>query len=101
MEPRVEETPDPYAKAEMDGSGKDPLGELDAPWQLPPEADSSSRAEMPSKSNKSELPGSKGGVEVVGSDVAAELEGDRLALVEMEIGAHGLPKVLDADGEEG
>ena len=93
VEPKVEETLDPYAKAEMDGSGKDPLGELDAPWKPPQEADSSSRVEMPSNINKPELAGSKGGVEVEGSDVAAEMKGDRLCPVEMDAGAHGLSEV--------
>lgn len=93
VEPKVEEILDPYAKAEMDGSGKDPLGELDAPWKPPPEADSSSRVEMPSNDDKSELAGGKCGVEVEGSDVAAELKGDRFSLVEMDAGRHGLSEV--------
>ena len=72
-DPMIEEVIDPFAKAEMDGSGKDPPGELEAPSQLPVEADSSSRAELPGNlGGTRELAGSRVSVEIEGSAPAAE-----------------------------
>ena len=86
-DPKIEEVVNPFAKAEMDGSGKDPPGELDAPWRSPVEADSSSRIEMPGNlGNTRELAGSRVSVEIEGSVPAAE---SRLGLVEMDAGTHG------------
>ena len=85
---KIEEVVNPFAKAEMDGSGKDPPGELDAPWRSPVEADSSSRIEMPGNlGNMRELAGSRVSVEIEGNHPAAE---NRLGLVEMDAGPHGL-----------
>ena len=88
---KTEEVINPFAKAEMDGSGKDPPGELDAPWRSPVEADSSSRVEMPGNlGNTRELAGSRVSVEIEGSVPAAE---NRLGLVEMDAGTHDLCEV--------
>ena len=90
-DPKIEETIDAFAKAEMDGSGKDPLAELDAPWKSPVEADSSSRIEMPGNlGERRELVGSRVSLEMEGSHAAAE---DNFGLVEMDAGTHGLPEV--------
>lgn len=101
-DPKIEETIDAFAKAEMDGSGKDPLAELDAPWKSPVEADSSSRIEMPGNlGERRELVGSRVSLEMEGSNAAAE---DRFGLVEMDAGTHGLleapslsPRTLKSD----
>ena len=86
-DPMIEEVIDPFAKAEMDGSGKDPPGELDAPWRSPVEADSSSRVELLGNlGNARELAGSRVSVEIEGSVPAAE---NRLGPVEMDAGTHG------------
>ncbi len=87
---KKEEAFDPFAKAEMDGSGKDHSGELDAPWKPPPEADSSSRIEMPGNGNEAELAGNRGVVEMEGSSTAAEVKGDTIVAVEMDAGVYGL-----------
>ena len=85
-----EDTFDPFAKAEMDGSGKTPLAELDVPWRSPVEADGSARIEMPSNLGKrTELAGSRVSVEIEGRNVAAE---ERLGPLEMDAETHGLSK---------
>ncbi len=89
-QPKQGEAFDSFAKAEMDGSGKDPSGKLDAPWKPPPEADSSPRIEMPGNGNEAELAGNRGGVEMEGSSTAAELKGDTIVAVEMDAGVYGL-----------
>ena len=87
-DPEIEEVVNPFAKSELDGSGKDPPGELDAPWRSPVEADSSSRVEVPGDlGNTRELAGSRVSVEIEGSHPAAE---NRLGVVEMDAGTHGL-----------
>ena len=86
-DPKIEETLDPYAKPEMDGSGKDPLAELKVPWRSPAEADSCSRIEMAGNGNGTELVGSRVSVEMEGSHLAGE---ERLAPVEMDAGTHGV-----------
>ena len=87
---KIEETIDPFGKAEMDGSGKDPPAEIDAPCRSPVEADSSSRVEMPGNLGKRrELAGSRVSVEFEGSDAATE---DRPRPVELYAGTHGLPE---------
>ena len=69
----TEEVINPFAKAEIDGSGKDPPGELEAPLQLPVEADSWSRFEVPGNFGSTrELAGSRVSVEIEGSVPAAE-----------------------------
>ena len=89
---KIEETIDPFAKAEMDGSGKDPPAELNASCRSPVEADSSSRVEMPGNLGKRrELAGSRVSVEIEGSDAATE---DRPGPVELYAGTHGLPEAL-------
>ena len=87
---KKEEAFDPFAKAEMDGSGKDPLGELDAPWKPPPEADSSSRIEMPGNDVIAELAGNRGRAEMEGNSTAAEVKGETIVAVEMDAGIYGL-----------
>ena len=87
-DPNIEEIIDPFAKAEMDGSGKSPRGELEAPLPLPVEADSSSRVEIPGNlGNTRELAGSRVSVEIGGSVPAAD---ERLSIIEMDAGTHGL-----------
>ena len=87
-DPLIEEVINPFAKAEMDGSGKDPPGELEAPFRSPVEADSSSMVELPgSPGNTRELAGSRVKVEMEGSIPAAE---NRHGPVELDAGTHGL-----------
>lgn len=86
-DPKIEETLDPFAKPEMEGSGKDPLAELEVPWISPAEADSCSRVEMAGSGNGTELVGSRVSVELEGSNVAVE---DRVAPVEMNAGTHAV-----------
>ncbi len=84
---KSEETLDLYAKPEMDGSGKDPLAELEVPWTSPAEADSCSRIEIAGNGNGTELVGSRVSVEMEGSHVVVE---ERLAPVEMDAGTRGV-----------
>ena len=95
---KIEETIDPFAKAEMDGSGKDPPAELNAPCRSPVEADSSSRVEMPGNLGKRrELARSRVSVEMEGSDATTE---DRPGPVELYAGTHGpseAPSALRVD----
>ena len=87
-DPKIEEVINPFAKAEMDGSGKDPPGELEAPSQSPVEADSSSRVELLGNlGNTRELAGSRVSVEIEGSHPNAE---NQHGLVELDAGTHGL-----------
>ena len=84
---QIEETIDPFAKAEMDGSGKDSPAELNAPCRSPVEAGSSSRVEMPGDLRKRrEFARSRVSVEMEGSDLATE---DRPGPVELYAGTHG------------
>ncbi len=95
-----------FRKAEMDGTGKPPIGELYSEDKLG-EADSSSKIEMQGSQpgiaaydkNKAEMEGSKGGVEMEGtksgvemegSRLRAEMDGDYLSPVEMYAGPQGL-----------
>ena len=97
---------DPYRKAEMDGNGKPPVGELYTEGKFG-EVDSSSKVEMQGSQptvphddkNRAEIEGSKGGVEMEGTKggvemeggrLRAEMDGDHLAPVEMYAGPHGL-----------
>lgn len=112
------EEDDAYRKAEMDGTGKPPVGELYSEHKLG-EADSSSKIEMqgsqpglaPYDKNKAEMEGSvgraemegtKGGVEMEGSKLRAEMDGGRLraemdgdylAPVELYAGPQGLSEL--------
>ena len=87
-DPMIEEVINPFAKAEMDGSGKEPPKELDASSRSPVEADSSSRVEISGNlGNTRELAGSRVSVEIEGSAPATD---NRLGPVEMDAGTHGL-----------
>ena len=87
---KTEESVESFVKAELDGKGKSPLGELDAPWKTPAEADSSCKFEMPGKlGSRTEVAGSRVSVEMEGNTVASE---DRHGPVEMDAGTHGLPE---------
>lgn len=89
---KIEETIDPFAKAEMDGSGKDPPVELNAPCRSPAEAHSSSRVELSGNLGKRrELAGSRVSVEIEGSDAATE---DRPGPVKLYAGTHDLSEAL-------
>ena len=85
---KLEETIDPFAKAELDGSGKDPPAELKAACRSPAEADSSSRVEMLGDlGRRRELAGSRVSVEMEGSDAATQ---HKPGPVELDAGTHGL-----------
>ena len=104
------EEDDPFRKAEMDGNGKPPIGELYAEGKAG-EVDSSSKVEMQGsqpgasavdKKNMAEIEGSRGGVEMEGtvggmemegSRLRAEMAGDHLAPVELDAGSHGLSEL--------
>lgn len=100
---------DPFGgKPEMDGTSRDPIGELYAPDKLGEEMDSSSKIELAGKEgasaydkNTAEMAGSRGGVEMEGTKggvemeaskphLRSEMEGDHLAPIEMYAGEHGL-----------
>ena len=97
---------DPYRKAEMDGAGKPPIGELYQEGKLG-EVDSSSKVEMQGsqpglaaeKRHLAEIEGSRGGAEIEGTGggmemeagrLRAEMAGDHLAPVELDAGPQGL-----------
>ena len=108
-ETKTVEEDDPYRKAEMDGNGKPPIGELYTEGKFG-EVDSSSKVEMQGShptaphadKNRAEIEGSKGGVEMEGtkggvemegSRLRAEMDGDHFAPVEMYAGPHGLYEI--------
>jgi len=92
----------------MDGTGREPIGELYSPDKLREEMDSSTNIELAGKDgisaydkNTAEMAGSRGGVEMEGTKggvemeaskphLRSEMEGDHLAPVEMYAGSHGL-----------
>ena len=107
---KKDEDDDPYRKAEMDGSGKPPIGELYTEGKLG-EVDSSSKVEMqgsqPAISTEdkqklaeiegsrggTEMEGTAGGTEMEGSHLRAEMAGDHLAPVELDAGPLGLSEL--------
>ena len=85
---KIEEIINPFAKARIDSSGKDPPAELNAPCRSALAANSSSRVEMPGNLGKRrELARRRVSVEMEGSDAATE---DRPGPVELYAGTHGL-----------
>ena len=98
---------DPFRKAEMDGTGKPPIGELYAEGKVG-EVDSTSKVEMQGSqpglslndqkntaeiegsTGGAEMEGTKGGVEMEGSTLRAEMAGDHVPPVELYAGPQGL-----------
>lgn len=80
---------DPFQKAEMDGSGKDPPGELDAT----PEAQDCPVLEMNGEAATAEVEGSRAGIEIPGDTTwSAKKKGQlpNTEPVEMDAGSNGL-----------